>query len=197
MSRRHLVLGALAGLVLALAAALAVVLNSGQSQGGAGVNFSLPADVQLVDQAGRAFTAERLKGRPTALFFGFTYCPEICPTTLTDLMRWREALGERGRALNIVFVTIDPERDTPAQMASYVASFPGVTGVTGTPAAIEKAAKGFRVFYRKTPTEGGDYTMDHSTVIYLLDKRGRFVAPIGYQEPDERAIAKLKSLVGG
>jgi len=159
--------------------------------------IAMPADVALVDQLGRPFTAADLKGKPTAIFFGFTYCPEICPTTLMDIGRWLEALGPSADKLNVVFVSVDPERDTKDQLALYLSSFDArIRGVTGTPDQVAAVAKGFRVYYRKVPTEGGDYTMDHSTAVYLMDAEGRFVEPVGYQEPMDRVMVKLRRLIG-
>lgn len=158
--------------------------------------IAMPADVKLNDQNGRPFTAASLNGKPTAIFFGFTYCPEICPTTLTDMGVRLAAMGKAADDLNVVFVTIDPARDTADQLKTYLSSFdPRVLGVTGPAAEIEKMAKGFRVYYRRIDQEGGEYTMDHSTAIYLLDRKGRFVEPIAYQEPNDSAVRKLKALV--
>ncbi len=155
----------------------------------------MPRGVRLVDQKGAAFTAADLQGKPSVVFFGFTYCPEICPTTLMDLTRWLGVLGKDADKLNVVFVSIDPARDTSAQLASYLSSFdPRIRGLSGAPDQVDAMAKGFRVYYRKVETGGGDYTMDHSTAVYLLDSKGRFVEPIGYQEPDERALPKLRRL---
>lgn len=203
MERRTLVVG-LAALAVTGALALgavAVLRPAGPAEpptptGSAAIG--MPADAALVDQTGKPFTAADLKGKPTAVFFGFTYCPEICPTTLMDVGRWMEALGPDADKLRVVFISIDPERDTPQQLTSYLSSFDKrIRGVTGAPQAVDHVAQGFRVYYRKVPTEGGDYTMDHSTIVYLMDGDGRFVEPVGYQEPIERVLPKLKRLIGG
>lgn len=150
----------------------------------------------LVDQSGRPFTQRNLVGKPTALFFGFTYCPEICPTTLAALSSWMKALGPDADRLNVAFVTIDPERDTPVQLAHYLSSFdPRIHGLTGTPANIATIAREYHVYYRKVPLAGGGYTMDHSSAIYLMDAHGGFSGVIGYQEASPRAISKLRALV--
>ncbi len=160
-------------------------------------SISMPAGVQLVDTKGKPFTAQDLKGKPTAVFFGFTYCPEVCPTTLVDIGRWLEALGKDADKLNVVFISVDPERDTQKQLALYLSSFdPRIRGVTGTPQAIAKVAKGFRVYYRKVPTGGGEYTIDHSSAVYLMDADGRFVEPIGYGETLDRVLPKLRAVIG-
>lgn len=153
---------------------------------------------QLVDTAGRPVTEEALIGKPTAVFFGFTYCPEVCPTTLTEISAALNALGRDADKLNVVFVSVDPERDTPEQMKAYLANFdPRIQGFTGTPEAVAATAKAYRVFYKKAPLEGGSYTVDHSSAVYLFDKKGRFVEPIGYGSPHERVVAQLKKLTQG
>jgi len=187
----------LGGVALAAGLAMGVVYFVAREDAPPASSIAMPAGVQLVDQKGRAFTAADLKGKPTAIFFGFTYCPEICPTTLVDIGRWLEALGKDADRLNVVFVSVDPERDTKEQLALYLSSFdPRIRGVTGSPQDIATVAKGFRVYYRKVPTEGGEYTMDHSTAVYLMDAKGRFVEPVGYQEPLERVMEKLRRLIG-
>lgn len=150
----------------------------------------------LIDQNGVRVTDRDLRGKPTAIFFGFTYCPEICPTAMGHLTQWMQELGPAADKLNVVFISIDPERDTPQQLKLFLSSFdPRIRGLTGSPEAVAQAAKAYRVYYRKVPLEGGDYTMDHSTPIYLLDAKGRFVEPIGYNFPPERGLAQLKTLL--
>lgn len=151
---------------------------------------------QLVDQDGHKVTEADLRGKPTVMFFGFTYCPDVCPTTLTEMTAWLKALGPDADRLNVAFVSVDPERDTPAQLKSYLGSFDHrIRGLTGTPEQVAAMAKAYRVYYRKVPVEGGEYTMDHSSMVYLFDKDGGFVGPIGYGESADRAIDKLKGLL--
>ena len=151
---------------------------------------------QLIDMQGRPVSEKTLLGKPTAIFFGFTYCPEICPTTLAEMTRWLKALGKDGDRLNAVFVSVDPERDTPEQMRLYLANFdPRIQGFTGAPEQVAAIAKAYRVYFRKVPTEGGGYTVDHSAAVYLFDAKGRFIEPIGYGTPPDRAIQQLKSLL--
>lgn len=153
---------------------------------------------RLTDQDGRAVTDRDLLGKPTAIFFGFTYCPEVCPTTLAKLTRWLAALGPDADRLNVAFVSIDPDRDTPKQLRLYLSSFDRrIRGLTGSPQAVAAAARAYKVYYRKVPLPGGDYTMDHSAAIYLMDAKGRFVAPINYQMPDAAAFAQLQRLARG
>ncbi|MCB1339802.1 MAG: SCO family protein [Pseudooceanicola sp.] len=154
-----------------------------------------PGDYRLETTSGEVFTEDTLKGSPSAVFFGFTHCPEVCPTTLGDIATWQEELGPDHR-LRVFFVTVDPERDTVDTLREYVSWAPGVTGVSGPPAEIAKAIKAFRVLARKVPTGEGNYTMDHSASVLLFDSKGRFFEPIGYQEGFDRAVAKLRRLTG-
>ncbi len=151
---------------------------------------------QLIDTNRQPVTQASLLGKPTAIFFGYTYCPEVCPTTLAELTSALEALGKDADRLNVVFVTVDPERDTPQQMKIYLSSFdPHIRGFTGSPGAIEAAVKAYRVFRQKVPGAGGSYTYDHTSVVYLFDRKGGFVEPLGYGFPHETVVARLKALV--
>jgi len=150
----------------------------------------------LTDQRGQAFSDKTLKGKPSLVFFGFTYCPEVCPTTLTHISAWLKALGPDADKLNVVFVTIDPERDTPKQLATYLSSFdPRIHGLTGTPAQVDKVADEYRVYHKKIPLPGGSYTMDHSAVIYVLDRNGGFASVLTYDQPDAKALATIRALL--
>jgi len=152
-------------------------------------------DYVLSATDGSTFTQDTLKGAPSAVFFGFTHCPEVCPTTLGDIAAWQAALGPDGEKLRVFFVTVDPERDTPAVLGEYLSWVPGVVGVSGSRAEIDKAIRAFRVYAAKVPLENGDYTMDHSANVMLFDRTGRFYEPIGYQEGNDRAVAKIRRLV--
>lgn len=135
----------------------------------------------LVDQTGRTVDQSILQGRWTAVFFGFTHCPDFCPSTLQALDAARDRLGERGEDLQIVFITIDPERDTPQALADYLqtTSFPeGVIGLTGTADQVRQAAEAYRVLFTRRDLEGGEYTMDHTTNIYLMNPAGEFAIPL-------------------
>ena len=150
----------------------------------------------LIDAEGRPVTDRSLLGKPTAIFFGFTYCPEVCPTTLAELTAALKALGPQGDALNVVFVSVDPARDTPAQMKAYLANFdPRIQGFTGSAAAVDAAVKAYRIYRKTVPIEGGGYTVDHSSAVYLFDKTGRFVEPIAYGAPHRRVVDRLRRLV--
>ena len=153
-------------------------------------------DYVLAATDGTVFTEKTLAGSPSAVFFGFTHCPEVCPTTLSDIAQWQEQLGNAG-PIRVFFVTVDPARDTADLLADYVGWVPGVTGVTGSQEEIDKAIRAFRVYARKVPLSGGGYTMDHSANILLFDAKGRLFEPIGYQEDYDRVMAKLRRLLGG
>lgn len=152
----------------------------------------------LVDTQGRTVTDKDLLGKPTVYYFGFTYCPEVCPTTLLAMTNWLKALGPDADKLNVVFVSIDPERDTPKQLGLYLSNFdPRIRGLTGSSEAVKQAAHDYNVYVQKIALDGGGYTMDHSTTVYLMDRKGGFADVIGYKAPDADAIAKLKELVRG
>lgn len=144
----------------------------------------------LIDQDGRAVDEGVLKGRWSAVFFGFTYCPDVCPMTLQMLADAKRKLGAKGEALRVVFITVDPERDTPRALKAYLASagFPKETiGLTGSPAQIAGAAKAYKAFYQKVGA-GADYQMQHPALIYLMDPKGRFETALSHSlGPDELA----------
>jgi protein SCO1/2 len=147
---------------------------------------------KLTDQNGATVTDTDLKGKPFLVFFGFTHCPDICPTTLFEVSEVMRALGPKADGTRALFVTVDPERDTPKVMKDYLSSFdPHLIGLSGTPEAVEKMTKAYRVYSRKVPTKDGDYTMDHTALVYLMDKQGRFVAPFNLKRKPEEAAADL------
>ncbi len=149
-------------------------------------------DYRLETTNGQPFTEETLKGQPSLVFFGFTHCPDVCPTTLGDIALWQEELGEAAKDLRFFMVSVDPARDTPEVLAEYVGWLPGAIGVTGSEEESLKAQKAFRVFSRRVPLEGGDYTMDHSSSVLVFDAEGRFVDSISYQSPPETALARIR-----
>jgi protein SCO1/2 len=158
--------------------------------GGIGGKFS------LVDDDGKRFTERDLLGKPAMVYFGFTYCPEVCPTTLTHMSAWLQALGPAAADLRAVFVTIDPERDTAPKMKEYLSGFdPRIVGLTGTPAEIAQIAGDYKVYYKKVPLPSGSYTMDHSSLVYLMDAKGQLAGLISYDDPQAKAIAALQALL--
>lgn len=149
-------------------------------------------DFRLTDHEGNAVGPETLIGRATMVFFGFTFCPDVCPTTLADISGWLDELGADAERVNVVFITVDPERDTVDAMREYVSYFhPVIRGWTGSPDEIAKAASGFRVIYEKVPVEGG-YTMNHTAGVFLFDTAGRFDSIIDYHEAREFAVPKIR-----
>lgn len=152
-------------------------------------------DYRLVTTDGQPFTEASLKGQPSLVFFGFTHCPDVCPTTMAEIMGWKEDLGPPGEGLKVWFITVDPERDTPAVLGDYVSWLPGATGVTGNPEETAKALKAFRIFARKVPLEGGGYAMDHSAQVMLFDREGRYDQVFGYQTEPALAVARLREFL--
>jgi protein SCO1/2 len=148
---------------------------------------------KLIDQNGKPITDADLKGRPFLVFFGYTHCPDVCPTTLFEVSEVMRALGTDADRAGALFITVDPERDTPAAIKDYLSSFdPHLRGATGDRAAIDAAEKAYRVYAKKIPTANGDYSMDHTALVYLMDKQGRFVAPFSLKRRPEDAAAELR-----
>ena len=154
---------------------------------------SVGGPFRLIDQNGKPITDQDLKGQPFLVFFGFTHCPDVCPTTLFEVSEILRALGKDGERVRALFVTVDPERDTPEKLKDYLSSFdPRVVGVTGDEAAIKAIEKAYRVYAKKVPLDGGGYTMDHTAIVYLMDKDGRFVAPFNMKRRPADAAADLR-----
>lgn len=151
---------------------------------------------ELVNGKGETVTDKTFAGKPTAMFFGFTYCPDVCPTTLSELQGWMEALGPDAERLNYAFVTVDPERDTPDVLQDYVGAFDErITPLTGSREQIDAMMKTYRVYAKRVPLDDGDYTMDHSAAVYLMNEDNKFVGTIAYGEAEENALAKLNRLI--
>ena len=150
-------------------------------------------DFSLTDHEGNEVGTETLIGCPAMVFFGFTYCPDVCPTTLSDISGWLDDLGDEANEMSVAFITVDPERDTVDAMSEYVGYFhPAIRGWTGKDEEIAKAVRGFRASYERVPTEGGGYTMNHTASVFLFDAAGRFVTMIDYHEPREFAVPKIR-----
>jgi protein SCO1/2 len=172
---------------------LVIVLVSGRDPIPSAGASAIGGPFSLIDQNGRTVTDQDLRGRPFLVFFGFTHCPDVCPTTLFELSEVLGKLGPDAQKVSALFVTVDPERDTPADMKDYLSSFdPHLVGLTGDPAAIAAVAKEYRVYVKKVPLDGGDYTMDHTALVYLMDKDGRFVAPFNLKRSTDDAAADLR-----
>lgn len=156
------------------------------------------APFTLVDHNGRTITEKAFQGQPTVVFFGFTHCPEVCPTTLFEMDGWLKTLGEEGKEIKAYFVSVDPKRDTPELMQAYVTNVSDrITGITGDPQKMAEMAKAFGIYSRKVELEGGDYTMDHTASVLLLDRKGAFSGTIAYGENADSAVAKLRRLAAG
>ena len=148
---------------------------------------------QLLDQDAKPVSEQDFKEKPFLVFFGFTHCPDICPTALFDISEVLRAMGPDADRVNAYFVSVDPERDTAAAMKDYLSSFdPHLKGLTGDDAAVAKVISGFRVYAKKVPLKDGDYTMDHTALIYLMDRDGKFVAPFNLKRKPEESAADLK-----
>ncbi|AYD01497.1 SCO family protein [Neorhizobium sp. NCHU2750] len=162
--------------------------------------FGVP--FKLVAQDGKPITEQAFRDKPTALFFGFTNCPEVCPTTLFELNGWLHKVDPDGTKLNGYVVTVDPERDTPEILGQYVSNVSDrIKGISGPPADVMAMVKGFKVYAKKVPVDAadpnGDYTMDHTASVFLLDHGGRFAGTISYGEDAETAEKKLANLIKG
>lgn len=153
---------------------------------------------ELTGTDGRPFGSAQLRGKPFAIFFGFTRCPDVCPTTLSRMARLRALLGEEGRDLNMVFVSVDPRSDTPEGIGRYLTLFETpFIGLTGTPEQLATVKRAYGVFSEEVPIEGGGYTVDHTATIFLMDAEGRFVGTMDAHEADEPALAKLRRTLRG
>lgn len=191
MSRRLLAILALLAVAFAILTGLAVrsgILGPQQQTAAVGGPF------QMTDQSGRTVDQRVLKGKWSAVFFGFTQCPDACPTTLFALGQTQKLLGDRAKDVQTVFISVDPGRDTPKQMATYLSNdaFPkGTIGLTGTPAQVAAVAKAYHVFYQKAG-DGPDYTVNHSTMTYLMDRKGRFACLIPYGETPQQMADQIR-----
>lgn len=156
---------------------------------------ALGGNFRLVNSEGQAVTQADLRAKPSAVFFGYTHCPDICPTTLADLQAWLSAIGNLSDRLNIWFVTVDPERDTPQVLHEYLANVSAkIIGVSGEPQAVRKMVESFNIAAQRVEGEDGEYSFNHTAAVLLLNKGGRLRGMIAYQEKDTIAVEKLKAL---
>lgn len=186
------------GLVAAAAIGLGVLLiNDGPTDQ---VEDSITASsfggpFTLTGADGQPFRSSELNGKPHAVFFGFTHCPDVCPTTLARLVRLRKQLGAGERPFEILFVTVDPERDGPEEVGKYAELFgESVIGLTGSPAQIAQVKKQYGIFSEKVPDDSGGYSVDHTSTVLLFDGNGDFIATISPEEPDSAALDKLRRI---
>jgi protein SCO1/2 len=159
-------------------------------RGGSTVSIGGPFTLTAGD--GRTVTDRDFRGAPHLVFFGFTHCPDVCPTKLFQLSEAFRAMGDKGAAVRALFITVDPERDTPEIMKSYVSSFDTrIVGLTGDRPAIDKVVRDFRAYAKKVPTKDGDYTMEHTSLVYLMGKDGQFVGAFSLERSPEEAAKDL------
>lgn len=195
-----LIAAAFAGVLVLVAGVMIGLAFRDTAKGVAGspLSASFGGKFNLVDQNGKPFTDADLKGKWEMVFFGYTHCPDVCPTTLNDLSLAIDQLdAKEKKEVGIVFISVDPDRDTPAVLKSYIESFGGpITGLTGTADEVKQAAQDYKVYYAKHPTAGGGYDMDHSALIYIMDPEGRFTATFTPDDTSDTIAARLKKLVG-
>jgi len=187
------------GLLIALLAALGTLLvasRTGDRPRSIGNGSGVGGAFTLIDTKGKPFTDRQLRGKPYAIFFGFTRCPDVCPTTLSRMTQLRKQFGADGMKFNIVFVSVDPGHDKPADIGNYLTLFPTpIIGLTGTEAQIKKITKDYGVYFAQVPMEGGDYTIDHMAGVMLFDGRGQFVELMDPTEPPATSISRLRKLI--
>lgn len=187
---RRLLLPLLVFLVgaVALAAAAFITFAPSARPGSQSLASAVGGPFALTTAEGKTLTDKDLRGAPFLVFFGFTHCPDICPTKLFEISEVLRAAGPKGEKLRALFVTVDPERDTAETMKSYLGSFdPRIVGLTGERAAIDATIKAYRAYARKVPLKDGDYTMDHTALVYLMDKNGGFVGAFNIERPPAEA----------
>lgn len=164
-------------------------------QAGSGI-AAIGGPFRLTTHKGETLTDADLRGRPFLVFFGFTQCPDICPTTLAELTLRYEVLGAEADKLTTLLITVDPERDTQDVLARYMEAFdPRFLALRGTVAETEAITQAYKGFVRKMPLEGGGYTMDHNAIIYMMDRSGRFMSSLDRHESENVQLAKLRRLV--
>ena len=194
-----LIAAAFAGALVLVAGVLIGLAFRDQAKGVAGnpLAAAIGGKFRLIDQNGGPFTDADLRGKWQLVFFGYTHCPDVCPTALNDLSLALDQLGAKKQAVGIVFISVDPERDTPAVLKSYVESFGGpVEALSGTPEAVAQAAKAYKVYYAKHPRADGGYDMDHSALIYIMDPQGRFTATFTPDDTPDAMAKRLRKLLG-
>jgi protein SCO1 len=182
--------------VLAAAGAAYVLRPSlGTLPGSMPLSAQIGGPFELTTHDGRRLSSAELKGTPFALFFGFTHCPDVCPTTMLELSNVIKQLGPDADRMRFFFVSVDPERDTPEHLKVYLSNFdPRIAGLVGTPAEIAAVAKAYRAFYEKVATKDG-FTYNHTALVYLMGRDGRLAGTVNYQEPQDVQLKKLRRLI--
>lgn len=183
--------------VLAAGAAFLLRPDTGILSGRLPLAAGIGGPFQLTTHDGKRLSSSELAGTPFALFFGFTHCPDVCPTTMLELSNAIKALGPDADRMRFFFVSVDPERDTPEQLKLYLSNFdPHITGLVGTPEEIAAVAKAYRAIYEKVPTKDG-FTYNHTALVYLMGRDGRLAGTINYQESADTQLKKLRRVIGG
>jgi len=184
-------------LVIAAGVLLALALReTPRGAAGTALASAIGGPFQLIDQNGKPFSDADLKGKWHLIFFGYTHCPDACPTALNEMSLALDRLGMKRDEVGVVFITVDPERDTPDALKSYVQSFDApIVALTGSSEAVAQAAKAYRVFYAKHPRPDGDYDMDHSAVIYVMNPDGRFTATFTPDSSADAIVQRLQKLI--
>ena len=193
-----LIAAAFAGALVLVAGILIGVAFRDGAKGVAGSPLAgvIGGTFSLIDQNGKPFTDADLKGKWQLVFFGYTHCPDVCPTALNDLSLALDQLADKKGQVGIVYISVDPERDTPDVLKSYVESFGGpIVALTGTPDQVKQAAQDYKVYYAKHPRADGGYDMDHSALIYVMDPQGRFTATFTPDDSEETIVTRLRKLL--
>ncbi len=193
--RRAIILGA-GGAVGAVAFMLGVGAYRTRNQPTRSELLPLPIGEMswtLTDHRGRSVRPADWAGRPVMVFFGFTWCPDVCPTTLSDISLWLEELGADADRMIVALISVDPERDTPDVLSDYVGNFdPRIMGLTGSADEVAQVAADFRATYRRVAKDAGDYTMDHTAGVFLFHPDGRFASIIDFHEDRRFAVPKIR-----
>lgn len=188
------------GMVALVAAILGLVTYGWVA--GQGGNGNILADYgkpfKLASTKGGELDSASLKGKPYGIFFGFTHCPEVCPTTLFDMSTALKDIGDQGKDFRLLFITVDPERDDLAAMKDYLSNFdPRIEGLVPTIDQLPQLARDYHIYYKKVPTSDGSYTMDHTATLFLMDKEGHLARTLAFDEPRDTKVSKLKLLLAG
>lgn len=191
MNRRALILPAAAFLFGLVSLGLAAMWTFAPSPEASRAS-AVGGPFELTSMEGKRVSNRQFEGAPMLVFFGFTHCPDICPTKMMELSEIFRAAGDRAAKARALFITVDPDRDTPEILKSYLGSFdPRIIGLTGTQAEIDAVVRAYRAHAKRVPTSNGDYTMDHTAIVYLMDKRGQFVGTFNIERPPAEAAREL------
>lgn len=182
-----------AGLAAALAFSAIAFGMLTSERPGAPASAAIGGPFALEAGGGKTISDRDLRGAPFLVFFGYTHCPDVCPTSLSQISEILRALGPEAK-IKVLFVTVDPERDTPELMRDYASSFdPRIIGLSGSRAEIDRMLAAYRVYARKAPAKNGDYSMDHTALVYLMDRNGKFLRAFNIERPPEQAAADLRA----